>query len=283
MKLTVVISARNEGQEVVRTIDSLFEHSDVDCVLINDWSDRWIPVEPRKGLAVIHNEYPVYGLIESIRRAVKEAKTEGIFFCNARYRFTPGWDKVVLEALEADPRRIYTPTSVALYEDQLDMDKASRLYGANLKLWDGRRWFSYKSTKNKKFKGNIYVGGVAFTKEWFAHIHGFDGLIFRSCMNPFLSIKSHLAGGPVEVLDCEVGNVYRKHTSYPVPGYAGYYNTVFMAYVLMGPAKMDEVMETFKREREYEYTKHMVASTLSKMAEERKYLRSIRILTFNFN
>ena len=280
MKLTVVISARNEGEEVQRTLDSLFEHSDVNCILVNDWSDEWVEPEPREGLTVLHNEPPVYGLIQSITRAIEQAD-EYIYFCNARCRFTPGWDKVVLEALKEDPLRIYSPISVAMYEDKMDMDKCSRLYGAN--LTDGGKWFGYLSSKNKKLKGNIYVGGVAFTKTWFKHIKGFEGLLIRSCMNPYLSIKSHLAGGPLKILDCEVGNVYRKRTSYPVPGHVGYYNTAFMAYVFQGPAKFAEVLDSFKTKREYEYAKHVIAQNLGKWAVMRKYIKSIRVLTFKFN
>lgn len=282
--ITVIMPTRNNYQEVQNTLDSLFEHSpDVRVIIVNDYSEQWQEPRADERLTVLHNTPPEYGIVMSLNKAVRAAGTEKLFFCNARCRFTDGWDKVMEEALDKDPLKIYSCVSARLSEDQTDVTRAPRYYGAVCQRHDPKwhyKWFAYYGITNKKniHEANTYLGGVGFTRAWWKHLRGVDGLLFRGMVNPFFSLKSWLAGGKVEVLqDCVVGNIYRKHTSYPVPMYAWVYNPVYMAYVFWGNQRGTEVMETFRAHRQYRYVKHLIVNKLGEISRYRRYLKLIKV------
>lgn len=121
-KITIIISALNEGKEVLNTIKSIYETADselFDIILFNDGSDKWVDI-PKK--------YPHKLITHTQRKGVQYcrdigvclAETNFIVLINAHMRFTLGWLDKSIAYLEANPKCLLGPTSVVLYsKDEL--------------------------------------------------------------------------------------------------------------------------------------------------------------------
>jgi len=282
-KLTVIISARNEGQEVTNTIDSLFTTigPEVEVILINDHSDsdKFPEVEARPNLTILHNKLPVYGLYDSVHSAVEIMKANKFFFCNCRCRFTEGWAEAFIKAIDNDPQTIFTPTMKSLSYENTNMDEAVSCYGAQiLHKWDERPLIYYqtKAIKDKRIPAVAWLGGMGFNKEWFLKLGGLHPLMTRGGMNVFTSLKCWKAGGSVKVLDVEIGNIGRHFTSYPVTESDQLYNYIALAYILRGPAFSDEVMQGFKDKRGIALAKHAFVHRLNDLSLERQRIMKLK-------
>ena len=283
IKLTVIIAARNEGDEVTNTIESLFETigPEVEVILINDHSDTDKFPEPkaRPNLKVLHNEIPTYGLFDSIHAAVDIMRADKFFFCNCRCRFTKGWSEVFIKALNRHPQTIFTPTVKVLSYDNTNMQEAKSCYGALvLKQWDERqfKYYQTKAIKNKKDSPVAWFGGMGIDKKWFLDLGGFHPLMTRGGMNVFISLKCWKAGGSVKVLDAEIGNIFRENTSYPVTESDMIYNYMTLAYILYGQNAAFEVADGLKNKRGNEMARHAFMLKFGEVNIERRRMREMK-------
>ncbi len=282
IKLTVIIAARNEGEEVTNTLDSLFATIDksVEVILINDHSDtdKFPEPEPRPGLEVIHNKLPDYGLFDAIRVATDIMKADKFFFCNCRSRFTPGWAEVFIKALNRNEQTIFTPISKTLSYDQLDMDKANSLYGAKCVKYNEDRdlkFFQTQAITDKKESPVTWLGGMGVNKKWWLKLGGLKPLMTRGAMNSFTSLKCWKAGGEVKVLDVEIGNIYREYTSYPVTESDQIYNYAALAYILFDQNVSMEVFEGLKHKKGNEMAKFAFANKFGELIVEKKRMKEL--------
>lgn len=172
-KLTLIISALNEGDEPRKTIESIYEHTpmdEVDIILFDDGSEDEIklPRKLRDVKLIRHNKS--CGIHYCIDNGAELAESLYIGILNSRMRFTPGWYEKVIARLEAEAKTLFCTTSVVLwdmdatevrrlakgYKDQKDKDLAEahakrieglknidkvdeekeRRYGADIIGWD---------------------------------------------------------------------------------------------------------------------------------------------------
>jgi len=281
-KLSVIISARNEGQEVLNTLASLYatDPQGVEVILVNDHSEDWPKEIPEyKGLRVLTLELPYYGLYDAIYKASEIMFSDKLFFCNARCRFTPGWEQAFIKALDAEPHNLFSPTCAVLSYDNDKIEGAELRYGAKIDLFNDERQFKYyqlRAIKNKTHKPVAWFGGMAMNRDWFLKLGGFYPLQTRGAMNAYISFKVWKAGGEVKVLDTVIGNIFRETTSYPVTEAEQIYNYMVLAYVLRGTAFMEEIVRGLKDKRGIGLAKHAFLHKMVEIKFEREKLIKLK-------
>ena len=217
-ELTIIIPARNEPG-LPDTIKSLYKHSKglFEVLVVNDCSDKWTPLQKRKGMRVI-DMYPPAGFGGSIQAGIDEAQSENIYICGARTRFTAGWMERTIAHINDEPETLFSVTNPVITGDDTEISQAtSTTYGAELFYFKQKHWFKYLINYpiRKKPKGDeiqcAYGGSYALKKSWWTHIHGLNMIDTRGGCNQFLSLKTIIAGGKLKVMkDVVVGNIYRE-------------------------------------------------------------------------
>lgn len=284
--LTVIIVARNEGEEVPNTLNSLYETigDNVEVILINDNSatDHWVDPPEHDNLTYIHQNVlngGKYGLIEAIYSAVEIMQADKFFWCNARCRFTKGWAEDFIKALKQEPETIFTPIMAVLSYDQTDIDKAKLVYGSAIVREREDRQFRFYQTKhitNKKDKCVAHMGGMGITREWFLKLGGFDPLQTRGAMNAFIALKCWKAGGAVKCLDTVIGNIFRTEGSYPVTEGSTIFNHAALGYIIGGPSEGLRVLHGLKKVKGYGLAKVAFVNNLIQLKFERERIMKMK-------
>jgi len=283
--MIVIIPARNEGQGLIDTLDSLYAVTDCKVIVVNDYSDtdKWIQPKKHKGLKVIKAP-PFSGFGGAIQLGIDSCTDENIFICGARTRFTEGWYEKTEQFIEDNPESISCAVNAILFEDQTEISKAEEhAYGAEIYRYKSGHWMKWiinlpvKEMPEGDEIDCAYGGSYALKRSWWNKIHGLDLIQGRGGCNQFLSLKTWMAGGSVRVIkDVTIGNIYRVDCSYAVTVASILYNRIMIMSVLYGTHKGLDTLQSYKRYREYEILKSMFARNLGILTRENKYMRKIK-------
>jgi glycosyltransferase involved in cell wall biosynthesis len=179
----------------------------------------------------------------------------------------------------------------SIYREKGDeiTENKQRKFGANINFYDPDSRFkffnlSWNNTKPEDGRVNVCLGAsTATTKSWWSYIHGLKGLHSWGSADTFLSLKTWIAGGQCRILDCEIGNIFRRAQHYPFNPIDTLYNKMYMTHVLM-PMKYRKYMlpnepenKKFKLFKHYQLALNWYLNTLGKIEQERQYIKSIRV------
>lgn len=135
-KITLIIAALNEGNEPLKTIESIYATADpklFEIILFNDGSTKWVEIPKKyKEVTVIHNDMR-RGVAWCRDEGVRLAETKYVCILNARMRFVPGWIEKALEYLAKYQKTIFCTTSVVLWEPDEDKKIEADLKDLNAK------------------------------------------------------------------------------------------------------------------------------------------------------
>ncbi len=247
---SIIIPYRNDPF-IFHTLDALcdgVEPSKIEVIVIDDASDE--PLTLDKG------KYPNVTVWRTEKNCgVGASFDRGVHFAQHNNLILMGSDVIVRDKLYLHtvsqylsefPESIGCSTCVRLSPENLNpYDKSLvRHYGATLVplLDDSKdttllatRWINEAPLANRS-EIPCLLGAFYFTtKSWYNHIGGFDGEHKRwGCLEPWISIKTWLAGGSIHVLsDLETGHVFNKYgdgSSVNGRGDMAWYNKLFVAY-----------------------------------------------------
>ena len=284
-KLSIIIPACNEGEEVRNTILSIKE--DVEIIVVDDFStpsaqdpEGWRDISDLS-VKVIHNKLPL-GFGGSIQAGIDVAKGDNIWICGARTRFPEKFLDVITEALKDRPETIFSVQSAILRYDQTDVEKAEGVYyGANIQYHNEKQkifgWLWNYGVREERL-GEVpcaYGGSYILRKDFWTKIHGLNGIDHRGGCNQFLSLKAWTLGDGVRMIPLRVGNIYRDRCSYPVNTASVIYNRVMIMTIMFGYAKGLECLNSY-RGKYFEQVRLAYAYRSGWMAEEIAYLRKNR-------
>lgn len=215
-KLTVIITFKNEGVEVAKTIDSLREKASAafPIILINDGSDDGFDYSPlgRDPFILYIKHDRSIGPGASRNQGVSLCKTDYFILMDAHMRTeTTAWDKVILTELEKGERCIYCCLTERLLIDNDEIyAPANKAIGMGVKLdleTLNYRWINFDSTKlpNEVTLDIPCIMGASYccSKNYWNKIHGLNGLHSYGLEEQLLSLKTHLEGGSCKVI-CKV-------------------------------------------------------------------------------
>lgn len=272
MDISVLISFKNEGEEVLRTVQSIRAgDKDIPIIVLDDGSndgyDYRGKLEPY-GVKLVRNEASV-GSGAGKEQVVQMCETKWFLLLDAHCRMlTPRW-RELLERHNLDERGVYCMQMRSFRDSDNILSNPARVYGAKIKekgwplnfewnynispvptqegdkvtAWD----FKGEST-NKRVPDIWCILGANYvsTVEWWNRIHGHRGLTGYGWEEPFVSWKTRLLGGKVQcVTDIVTAHKYR-----PAPykkSWAEYvYNGLFIIAVCF-PEAFVVNMEGFRK------------------------------------
>lgn len=250
-ELTCIIPFQNEGQEIERTVASIRGTAhNVNIMLINDCSTDGYDYEKVSniyGCEYIKTENNL-GVAGCREYAISLCKTEYFLLLDGHMRFYDNdWNKQLLYNLKNHPNAIVTGNTLVfsydietdLYKNELHFNYSTcRTRAAIVNDYEAGWIFTGKWTNNEmpgyENKNLIPIsccmGAVyASNKTWWAKIDGLKGLSKWGQDEPYMSIKTWLAGGEMLLMKnwC-VGHLYRDMSAYLVPSEQKLCNRIFL-------------------------------------------------------
>lgn len=262
-RVSLIISSRDEGDEITRTCQSALDAATgpVEILVIDDGSKK--PAVVPEGVRLHRVDKPL-GLFAAKRLAVGMVKTDNIVISDAHVRFHPGWDEEYQRAIEAKSDVVHVALSSSLSPEEEgvipELAKArGTYYGANFVV---RRKDDKKGLKilegvwqHKRREGAIPcpMGSVYGTsRAWWDHVDMLAGLQVWGGQEPDIAMRTWLSGGEVRLLpSVKTAHVFRTKTPYPSDVGAIHLNRMLMATIFpprdIAQALLNELAKTHPR------------------------------------
>ena len=304
--LSIVMAFRNEGSEPEMTVKSILEtcgSSRIEILVINDGSEEEKDFSPYPQVRYICNKERL-GITACKDLGVDEARSENILSIDAHMRFRKdNWLEKGLKAIEKNTNSIFCTRSVDIGSGNFDLRQTvlpgnhglPYYSGCGLKLFlspkdNPKRPSNYRNIIESKWEeeksGKMYQipclmgANYFFKKAWYQKLHGFKGLKTWGNSEPFLSLKSWLAGGDVKIInDIEIGHLYRRKNPNPVPTGHIVFNKAVTAKILFTPGLADELINFLGNNPKVQKAKYLLKTNAEEIEAERKYFKSITKLS----
>lgn len=304
--LSIVMAFRNEGSEPEMTTNSILETCDnsrIEIVAINDCSDEEKDFSQYPHVRYICNKERL-GVTICRDFGVDEARSENVLIIDAHMRFRrDNWVEKGIEAIEKNPESIFCTKSVDIGSGHFDLKQSvlpinhglPYYVGCGLQLFltqkdNPRRPGHYRNIIESRWleerDGTMYQipclmgSNYFFKKAWYQKLHGFRGLKTWGNSEPFLSLKSWLAGGDVKIItDIEIGHLYRKKNPNPVPSENIVYNKAVTAKILFPPAFAGELIHFLDGNPQLDKAKELLKANAEEIEAERSYFKTVAKLS----
>lgn len=289
--LTIVMPFLNEGKEPQRTIDSIYNtaHSKrFEIIAIDDCSKEISEIEPRNSIRVVRMDKRS-GVGPCRQMGVSLAKTPYVLVIDAHMRFPNRWMDEILSFSESNPKSISCTTCLALGQGRMDLARArSKYYGATLKLIDDTstserpareileaKW--WPKQKNGNYEIPCVLGAnYFFKKEWFDYLMGWSGLRMWGTSEPFLSLKSYMAGGNSKIItDIEIGHKFRDKAPYSTGIDHLVFNKLFIMETIFPEILKIEIEKRIPKTLSYKIAKKSIYKIQKQIKKDREYYNSI--------
>lgn len=240
-RISVVVTSRNEGANLRRTVENLDDTLDGDSnvVVVDDGSTDGSAdgLARRRGRVRVIRNKPG-GLTRARNLGAREARGEILVFADAHLELPSGWWRPLVELLEQPKVGAVAPAIANL--------STGRMLGCGLTFRSpqlGVRWL--KSNYKGPRAAPILPGCcLAMRREVFIETGGWDeGLLHRGNVDKELSIRLWLLGYQLLVTPkTVVGHLFRGRSPYPV-GWPQYlHNRLRLAFVHLNAERVAKVV-----------------------------------------
>lgn len=315
-QLTVIMPHLNEGDEPLKTVASLYAScspDEVSVIAIQDGPmNQPSPDFSRfPGVQSLVNNCRI-GVDACRDKGVQLARTPYILIIDAHMRFTQDdWLQRLLAALRDNPRTLFCTRCLSLgWKDEKqpdgstvpvwhDMDAPTAEYrGATILVSndfsdpiflqrDGKPKVGMEVLEPKWLPREhtdivipcVLGANYACSAQWWRYIRGVNGLMGWGSSEPFMSLKTWMAGGRCELLDdISIGHVFRDNAPYGTPVWCIIYNKLLLLDLLF-PARTAERMRALLAASVHPVVMAEALAHRHKMeqgiAEEREILQSV--------
>ena len=251
-ELTCIIPFQNEAHEIEKTVASIRGTAHVNILLINDCStDEY---NYKKIADIFECDYietqSNMGVAACRDFGINHCRTEYFLLLDGHMRFYDmDWDIKLLNELKSHKNGIVTGNTL-IFDYDVNKDTYNGEYQWGYKNISTRAaevnmfnpgWEFTGTWTNKEFPGyeqdsivpiSCCMGAVyASNKTWWNKIDGLKGLEKWGQDEPYMSIKTWLAGGEVLLMkNFGVGHLYRSEAPYVVPNLQRLLNRVFLIF-----------------------------------------------------
>jgi len=291
-KLTITMPCLNENTEPIETIRSIYATApkeEIDIIVIDDCSDEPLDLSEFPEVKLVRNPQRI-GAGASKHYGAMLAETPCIMILDAHMRFRRDqWMEKILKCVELEPKTAWCTTSVGLSKDSMDMDEAKgKYYGANMLLINKAatskrpsreilepKWAPKKEEAEYEIPC-ILGANYAFSREWFRYIKGMSGLKMWGTEEPFVSMKTWMAGGKCKIkTDIEIGHKFRSNAPYRTKISYLVYNKIFLCKTIL-PLEIGEKLIAHMP-RGSSFSEAMVDAEKNEqiIKEDREYYQSI--------
>jgi len=290
MNLTIIIPFLNEGVEVLRTVESIRETATESpaILLINDASEDdydYRAVAEKYNCTYILHENRM-GVANSRQEGVEKCKTEHFLLLDGHMRFyDKGWDKLLLEHLQNNPRALICCQNRTLYKKDdgeiYEKESYRRGYGAYIDFSNFRAKWNYVDPapfSNIAEIACVYGAAYACNKTYWNRLHGLNGLQTYGSDEQFISMKVWMEGGKCLLTkDVTAGHIYRETFPYEVAKAHIAYNQLYIEELLL-PYPIKEKLfanQTRIHNRIFSESYQTLKNNYKEVKTEKEYLKSI--------
>jgi glycosyltransferase involved in cell wall biosynthesis len=291
-KITIIMPYLNEENETIETIKSIYETAPKDLfeiIAIDDNSSKAVPIKGFTEVKNIRNKTRI-GVDGSRQLGVELAETPYVFIIDAHMRFKKdNWLEKMINLLEREPETAWCTVCLGLGYGNMDINKyAGKYYGADMLMINKNtnpnipsrevlepKWTSPKSGNEWEIPC-ILGANYGFSKKWFDHIRGLKGLQMWGTSEPFLSIKSWLAGGKCKVTtDIEIGHKFRDNAPYATGVNFLVYNKIFLCKTILPDEIGNKLIDCLPKDANYHDAMKRINNDKEMVEENRKYYSGI--------
>ena len=261
VQLTIIISFKNEKNEVKNTLDNIIETLDQDVyiILINDGSDDSYDYKSDiigfSNVTYIENKESL-GIANCRNLGVSRIITPFFLLLDAHMRFySKGWVSSIISVLSSDSRCLICCQTLPLQNvcgQIVEVDRGE-VYGAFLYPQSNAENFldiDWSCTEGKLIENNLMeipcVLGAAYacSRHYWEKLRGLEGLVEYGLDEQFISLKVWIEGGRCILLkNIIVGHIYREYAPYVINSSKMLFNKLLIIELLF-PFSMK--MEYFK-------------------------------------
>lgn len=291
-KITIIMPYLNEGEEVINTINSIYETADkslFNIIAIDDGSKDTYNLSMYPEVKYVKNHQRI-GVDASRQIGIEMAETPYVFVVDSHMRFkNDNWLLKIIDCLDRESNTLWCTTCVGLGYGSMDMAKNKGLYyGADMLLIDAKadpnrvsreciepKWASKK--EGIEYEVACILGAnYGIDKKWFMHIRGLKGLRMWGSSEPFLSMKSWLAGGKCKIrTDIEIGHKFRDNAPYVTPIAPLYANKMYICKSIFPNELGDRIINCLPKNVNFKMAQEIIEKDKDKIEEDRKYYQSI--------
>jgi len=291
-KITVVMPFLNEKRETLRTIESICKtsnQSDVNIIAIDDHSDIIRKLPNLNNLTVMRNHKRI-GVDASRQLGVESSQTDRILVIDAHMRFRPGWVEEMTSCIDKAPETLWCCICLALGHGSGEIDvHKGKYFGADMVFVnkDAKKdrpardciepkWADER--KDEEYPIPCILGAnYFFSKRWFEYIGGLRGLKSWGTSEPFLSIKSYLAGGDCRITKkIEIGHIFRDNAPYATNVCDLVYNKILLCKTLLPDEVGSKLMGYLPKDRSWRIAQRMVKRNAENIEKLKAHSDSVR-------
>lgn len=299
-EITIIMPFLNEGKEPEKTIESIYEtapKSKFDIIVIDDGSNSFPNINDVTQMELCSRFQDVQyvknkkriGVDGSRQIGVNLAKTPYIFIIDAHMRFSHGWLDKILDCAAREPKTLWCTTCLALGYGNMDINRAvDKYYGASIlfidKDFDSNRpareilepkWIAPKNEKEYEIPC-ILGANYVFSKSWFDYLHGLSGLKMWGTSEPFMSLKSWLAGGKCKITtEVEIGHKFRDNAPYSTNIWSMIYNKIYLCKTMFPQELSDKLISKFSNDSNFQKAMKIIEEDKEIIEKEQQYYRGI--------
>jgi len=246
--ISCIIPTLNDAAECNATIKSIRDTAGdrVEIVVIDDASDTPLVLDDTK--VILRRNPQRIGVDASRHLGAILASQPYLFLLDSHMRFDEGWHSRVIERIGVREKTLHCCTCVGLSPGNMDMRRPEQIYsGAYLRFMG-----EDEKTKEMQFFEGKWNGGeladdaeigcvmgasYLIPRAFFFQIGGLKMLHSWGSSEPFLSLKTWLAGGEVRLMkSVRVGHQFRSKTNFKSKLAALLFNKLVSAELLFPKA-----------------------------------------------
>ncbi|TRZ80687.1 glycosyltransferase [bacterium] len=291
-KLNIIMPHLNEKEEVTATIESIYETIDIpsfEIIAIDDGSEQKTDLSRYDFVRHIENETRI-GVDGSRQKGVELAETDYILVIDSHMRFKKdNWASKMINLIDSNPQTLWTTTCLGLGYGTTDINNhKGKYYGADMLFVNkdavpdrpARDCLEPKWAKEKagqEYDVECILGAnYFFSKKWFDHIGGLKGLRDWGTSEPYLSLKSYMAGGNCKLTkDIEIGHVFRSNAPYTTYISSLVYNKIFMCKTIFPDNLTDKLLKYLPQNSNFKKAMEMIEQNAEEIRESKEYYQSI--------
>ena len=292
-KISIIMPYLNEEKEPLETVKSIYDtaSSDLFKIIVIDDASKCLPLDfgQFKNVRYVRNAERK-GVDGCRHLGAKLADTSYLFFLDSHMRFkNDNWLDKMIACLEREPETAWCTVCLALgFEDNDVYAAKSRYYGANMLFVNPNarrdrparevlepKWASKRNELEYEIPC-ILGANYAFSKKWFDYIRGLKGLKGWGSSEPFLSMKTWMAGGKCKIrADVEIGHKFRNNAPYVTKISQLVYNKIFMCKTIFPTELGDKLTGYLPQDRNFKEAMNMINEDTEIIKEDRQYYHQI--------
>jgi len=306
-KATVIIPEHNEGDQLKDTLQSLYDTSDpelYDVIVVSDGSEV-TPAIHGHAVHVHHNVRQGVGAAFDI--GVKMASTPYIILMGSDVRFRDNdYLERMIEYLDEEEKSFICTANLAINKDKMDVnaEKITKRYGARIcmfmtkddlppkgqvmgRLKHEKRVDSYRNILEakwlKKQQDGIYeipcILGAFYgvRRTWYDYIKGFQGHRYWGTLEPFVSLKSWLAGGKCQIAsDIETAHIFKERPSHRTRDHDLVYNKLIAANILFDEETSFKLVKFLGFNEHLQIASDLITQDMKKISQYQQEFSEIR-------